>query len=346
MGIVTFLIVVLVAALAAALGYLLGARQRPGGSSAQQFDAAISASQRAVAPVSQSLSVIGAQLRELEASRAATDAQLGSLHRETAALVTALRRPQVRGRWGEMQLRRTVELAGMLAKCDFDEQVSSRSEEGLRRPDMVVHLAGNKQIVVDSKVPLDAFLDAAASSGDESDLHAERHLKQVRSHIDQLSAKAYWSQFDAAPEFVVMFLPGEAFLSAALERDPTLIDHAAQRKVVLATPTTLIAMLRTVAHAWTTESLAENAREIVRAGRELHDRIGAVASHFDKLGSALDKAVKSYNDGIGSLETRLLVTARRLTSLDVSDRAPETPKLLETTPRVMTAPELRNELPS
>src|SRR3954447_1251952 len=217
-----------------------------------------------------------AQLAEQVAEvRHSTDA----LRRETGALSTALRRPQVRGRWGELHLRRAVEIAGLVSRCDFDEQVTVRDgdQAGLR-PDLVVHLAGGKSVVVDSKVPLDGFLDATGcDDDDERAAHLSRHARQLRAHVDALAGKAYWRALGAGPEFVVLFLPGESFLSAALESDERLIDYAADRKVVLATPTTLIALLRTVAHAWTQEALAERARDIHRLGRELHDRLATMS---------------------------------------------------------------------
>ena len=224
------------------------------------------------------------------------------LRRETGALATALRRPQVRGRWGELHLRRAVELAGMVDRCDFDEQVTVRSDGAALRPDLVVNLTGGKQVVVDSKVPLDAFLDVAESDDDdERAAHLARHARQFRQHVDTLAGKSYWRSFAHSPEFVVMFVPGESFLSAALESDASLIEYAAERRVVLATPTTLIALLRTVAFAWTQEALADKAHEIHRLGVDLHGRIATMSGHLDKVGRSLTGAVTSYNSGGGLL---------------------------------------------
>jgi DNA recombination protein RmuC len=267
------------------------------------------------------------QLRDLEHSRASWQGQLAQqvddmrhstdlLRGETRSLSTALRRPQVRGRWGELHLRRAVELAGMVAHCDFSEQV--RLDDGARRPDLVVHLAGGRELVVDAKVPLDAFMDACAADDDAlRDTHLRRHVAQLRSHVDQLSAKRYWRSMDHTPEFVVMFVPAEAFLSAALEVEADLIEHAASRQVVLATPTTLIALLRTVSLGWRHEALTDQAREIQRLGRELHERLGTLSGHLDQVGRSLNAAVGHYNHAMGSLESRVLVSARRLGDLPV-----------------------------
>jgi DNA recombination protein RmuC len=338
-----------------AVGYLLGARGEQAVST-QEVSLAGVATAQAVEPVRESLDRFGERLRQLEASRIEWHSQLreqvesvrltgDSLRKETASLATALRRPQVRGRWGEMHLKRTAELAGMLDHCDFELQVSVRDGDNLLRPDMVVRLAGGKSVVVDSKVPLDAYLDAAQAEHEaEADEHLRRHVRQVRTHIDQLAAKSYWSQFDQAPEFVVLFVPGEAILSAALEAEPTLLEYASGKKVVLATPTTLIALLRTVAYAWTQEQLAENAREIHAAAKEMYDRIGTIAGHVDKLGRSLEGTVKAYNDAVNSVESRLLVTARRFNALHVSDKPVTSPRVIENAPRSMSAPELTHEL--
>lgn len=218
---------------------------------------------------------------------------------------------------GELHLRRAVELAGMVAHVDFTEQ--ERLEDGAQRPDLVVRLAGGRRIVVDAKVPLDAFLDATAATDDaEREAHLRRHAGQLRTHVDSLAAKRYWRALDETPEFVVMFVPAEAFLSAALETQPELLDYAASRQVILATPTTLIALLRTVAHGWSHEALADRAREIHQLGRELHSRLVTMGGHLDQVGRSLDAAVGHYNQAAGSLETRVLVSARRFNELDVT----------------------------
>ena len=207
------------------------------------------------------------------------------LRAETQTLAEALRRPQVRGHWGEMQLRRSLELAGLTRHCTFDEQVSTESSTGVQRPDAVVSMAGGKVIVIDSKAPLDAFLSAGtARSADERLGHLRRHAAQVRQHVDALASKAYWRQFARSPEFVVMFLPGEAIFAQALDTDPGLIDDAARKGVMLATPTTLIAMLKTIGYAWTQESVADNAREIHRTATEVYDRLSVASRHLDKVG--------------------------------------------------------------
>src|SRR4051794_6222611 len=262
-----------------------------------------------------------------------------SLRRETTALATALRKPHVRGQWGELHLRRSVELAGMVGHCDFHEQV--QLDGGAQRPDLVVHLAGGKSVVVDAKVPLAAFLDAVATDDpDEHQAHLARHARHVRAHVDQLGAKAYWRSLEESPEFVVLFLPAESFLSAALDSEPDLIEHAAARNVVLATPTTLIALLRTIAYGWTTETLAERTREIHELGRELYARLGTMGRHLDKLGRSLKGSIEAYNSAVGSLETRVFVTARHFA--DVADLAEQLPgpRPVEDAPRALTAAEL------
>lgn len=270
------------------------------------------------AEVMQGLDRLSDQMHHLDRSRAAwqgqVDAHVDLLQRETRSLSTALRKPQVRGRWGELHLRRAVELAGLVDRCDFAEQV--RLDDGARRPDLVVNLVGGRQVVVDAKVPLDAYLDAT-STDDEDDAahHLRRHVAQLRTHVDTLGSKAYWRSLDESPEFVVLFVPAESFLAAALETDGSLIEYAAARRVVLATPTTLIALLRTVAHGWSHEALADQAREIHRLGRELHERLASMNGHLDQLGRSLNAAVGHYNQTVGSLESRVLVTARRFGDL-------------------------------
>lgn len=270
------------------------------------------------AEVMQGLDRLSDQMHHLDRARATWqgqfDAQVGLLQRETRSLSTALRKPQVRGRWGELHLRRAVELAGLVDRCDFAEQV--RLDDGARRPDLVVRLVGGRRVVVDAKVPLDAYLDATSTEDDdEREHHLRRHAGQLRAHIDMLGSKQYWRSLSESPEFVVLFVPAESFLAAALETDGTLIEYAATRQVVLATPTTLIALLRTVAHGWSHETLADQAREIHRLGRELHGRLASMTGHLDQLGRSLNAAVGHYNQTVGSLESRVLVAARRFGDL-------------------------------
>ena len=275
--------------------------------------------------------------QQVEDVRHSTDV----LRRETVSLSTALRTPQVRGRWGELHLRRVVELAGLVDRCDFAEQVSASRDGEVLRPDLVVTLAGGKHVIVDAKVPLDAFLDATGADSDqERDAHLSRHARQLRQHVDTLAGKAYWRALPATPEFVVLFVPGESFLSAALEAEPSLLEYAADRQVVLATPTTLIALLRTVAYAWTQQTLADKAREIHDLGRDLYDRLSTMGSHLDRLGRSLTGAVSAYNRAVGSLENRVLVSARRFTELGVAGSGLDTPGPVVDVPRPLTTAEL------
>lgn len=303
------------------------------------------------AEVMQGLDRLSDQMRGLDHQRAAWQGQLNqqvhdmrattdSLRRETQSLSTALRKPQVRGRWGELHLRRAVELAGLVDRCDFAEQV--RLDDGARRPDLVVHLVGGRSVVVDAKVPLDAYLDATSTDDDqERHHHLRRHVAQLRTHIDALASKQYWRSLAESPEFVVLFVPAESFLAAALETDGTLIEYAAARQVVLATPTTLIALLRTVAHGWSHEALADQAREIHRLGRELHGRLASMSGHLDQVGRSLNAAVGHYNLAVGSLETRVLVSARRFGDLSVTDDELPAPRQVESTSRSVSSAELR-----
>lgn len=242
-----------------------------------------------------------------------------ALRAETGSLVTSLRQPQVKGKWGELMLRRAVELAGMSPHCDFDMQKDIDTEEGRRRPDMVIHLPAGAQVVVDAKVPLHAFHKAIEiRTQDQYHAAMEEHARLVRAHVANLASKSYWSQFDVTPDFVVLFLPGEAYFSAALEKDRSLIEDAIDKHVVLASPTTLIALLRAIATGWQAQRVAENAERISALGKELHDRISSFAEHLANMGAGLEKANKAYNSAVGSFEQRLLPGARKFKDLGVS----------------------------
>ncbi len=267
------------------------------------------------------------------------------LRRETGALATALRKPNARGRWGEQHLRRTVELAGMTAHCDFTEQAQLTSEDGRQRPDLVVHLEGGRQLIVDSKVPLDAYLDVVST--EDPDEHRQalvRHVRQVRKHIRDLHSKSYWVALDDSPELVVMFIAAESALAAALEHDPELLDYAASNQVVLASPITLIGLLRTIAYGWKAAELAENTREIHELGRQLHDRLATLGGHLDVLGRSLTNATTAYNKAIGSLESRVLVTARQFAELSVTTDPLPGPQVVTEPARGLSAPELLEAL--
>lgn len=242
-----------------------------------------------------------------------------NLQRETVNLVTALRRPQVRGRWGEMQLLRVAELSGMSRYCDFSLQASIDSEKGKLRPDMVVHLPSKREIIVDSKVPLDAYLDAiSAGTEEQRKLNLTRHAQQIKNHIKNLSSKEYWSQFEKSPEFVVLFIPGESFLSTALEVDPALLEFAMEKKIIIATPTTFVALLRAIAFGWQQENLAENAQRINELAKDIYERFAVTLKHLFELGTSLKRATENYNRTIGSLESRILPSLRRFKELGVS----------------------------
>lgn len=340
----------LVLAVGLALGALIGvlwSRSRPAD------DPAIAALQQRVADhavVQDGLERLQDQLSDLAHDRVAWQAQLhqqvadmrhstDTLRRETTTLATALRKPQVRGQWGELHLRRTVELAGLVDHCDFAEQV--RIEDGRLRPDLVVSLAGGRTIAVDAKAPLAAFLDLTGSDDPAEHEQALARLgEHVRKHVADLGSRRYWEALAGTPEFVVLFLPGEAILQAALQAVPDLVEQAAAKNVVLATPSTLIALLRTVAQGWQHEFLNAQAHEVQRLGQELHARLGSMAGHLDRVGRSLNASVVAYNQAMGSLEGRVLVSARRFSDLGVTSESLDEPRQVETVPRSLAAPEL------
>jgi DNA recombination protein RmuC len=309
----------------------------------QRFDV-----EQLVGPMRETLTRLEQQLRESDLARTRSHAELTQqieftrhgaeqLREQTRALVTALRRPEARGRWGELQLRRVVELAGMTARCDFDEQVVV---DGGQRPDMVVRLAGGKNIVVDSKVSLAAYLEAAETADDEvRQARLDAHARHLRAHVDQLGAKAYWNALPETPEFVILFIPGEAFLAPALECDPALLEHAITKRVHIATPTTLVSMLRTAQYAWQQQALSENARAVFDLGRELYERLAGLGRHVERLGKALTSTVGAYNQAVGSLESRVLVSARRLSQLGIVEAELPAPEAVAETARPLSAPE-------
>jgi DNA recombination protein RmuC len=310
-------------------------------------------------PIKESLQLFDRKVEELERSRQQERGALvqqiqalqhgaDQLRGETAALVTALRASEVRGQWGELQLRRTLELAGMLERCDFVEQPTTAGDDGLLKPDVIVRLPGGKNIVVDSKVPLKALLDGLQAPDDETRArHMDEFVRHVREHMRKLGEKAYWRQFVPSPEFVIMFLPSESFYRYAIERDGSLLELGPQQKVIFASPTTLISLLMSAAAAWREETLAESAREISEQGRLLYERLSTMGGHFANLGKRLGKAVEAFNETLGSLETRVLPTARRFPELGVSAKtelAPVAP--IDIAVRSATAPELVGEEPT
>ena len=302
-----------------------------------------------IAPLEQSLNGFNQHMEQLERQRIHEYSQLTesvlamqrssrALTEETTRLSSALRSPNVRGRWGEIQLERVVELSGMAKHCDFSTQHQVHGENGAQRPDLVVPLSGQRSIIVDAKVPFDSYLTAVNAT----DLTTQQNARQacvraVRSHIDALAKKSYWEAFLSSPEFVVMFLPSEPFLDTVLQEDPTLLDYAFSRNVLLSTPTTLIALLRTVALTWQHETITKEAHEIQKLGHELYQRIGAVTQHLNALGMQLGKAVDSYNSAVGSAESRLIVTARKLEGYGISGSHTVTsPREIDACPRAVS----------
>jgi DNA recombination protein RmuC len=306
-----------------------------------------------VAPISESLKQFEEHVRSIEKNR--QEAYTGvteqlkflsttqqQLQKETANLVTALRKPQVRGRWGEMTLRRVVEMVGMSEHCDFSEQVTSYSEEGKKRPDLIVHLPASREIVVDAKISLEAYLDAVSADSEEKRKDAmTRHAAQVRVHMNTLADKRYWEQFAQAPDYVVMFIPGESFFAAAVDTDQQLIEDGLRKRVILAAPTTFIALLQAIAYGWRQEQITKNAQDISELGKQLYERMRILADHISDIGKGLEKANEAYNNAVGSIESRVLPAARRFkdlgatTSSDVDILSP-----VEITPRALTAPEI------
>lgn len=300
-----------------------------------------------LAPIRETLSRYDDLLSQIGRAQAQTAGAIGerldavtlageSLRQETQKLSQALRAPTVRGQWGELQLRRVCELAGMLAYCDFEPQVTVRSEDGVQRPDLIVRLPGGRELVVDAKAPLTAYLEAVAAVDDKSRMtHLAAHAAHVRGHAQRLAAKRYWAQFEDTPEFVVLFLPGEAFFAAALEADPSLLEFALNERVILATPTTLIALLKAAAYGWRQERASANAEQVIALGQELQQRLAVFDEQLGDIGKGLDRAVSAYNRAVGSLERRVLVTARKLADLQTGGATLDPPALVDTTIRTL-----------
>lgn len=325
--------------------------ERQGATADVAHEGRLKATAELMAPVREQLGLLSTRLTQVEKERVAMSVDLRAqvqtvrqtgetLRRETSALVTALRKPQIRGSWGETQLKRVAEIAGMLDRCDFDLQHTMTSDDKTLRPDMRVNLAEGKHVFVDSKVPLSAFLEAAEAVDEPIRTEAlARYGRHVRTHVDQLSTKQYWKGGET-PEFVVLFLPSESFFAAALDQVPDLYDYAAKRDVVIATPTTLIGMLKSVAYGWRQAALAQSAAEVFRLGRELHERLGVMGGRLDKLGRALQGSVKAYNETVATVESRVLVQARRFSDLKVTEAELTGLTQLEATTRQIQAPEL------
>ncbi|WP_244301756.1 DNA recombination protein RmuC [Microbispora triticiradicis] len=302
-------------------------------------------------PVKDQLAQMDQQLRDFGTTRATAEAKLDQqlvtlteegirTRQETRKLVEALKKPQVRGQWGEMHLKRAAELAGLVEHCDFDLQVHIVDEDTRQRPDMLIHLSGGKHVIVDAKVPMDAFMRAIEASDEaEAGRHWADHARQLRKHVDALGSKEYFRNV-ASPEFVVLFVPSDAFLQPALDHDPTLLEYAVNKQVLIVTPTSLIAMLRTVAYAWTQAALQNNMKQVYELGRELYDRLAVMGGHLDKLGRALDRSVKTYNEAVGSIEGRVMVTARRLHTLKLVETQLLELRAVEQTTRHLGSPEL------